>query len=459
MLSTGIAEWYIMAREIITRELNDWSPLNETDLFFIDLDLQNPKVNFGIQRYNEEIRTSGFVGVGRLYNRDKAVIQSNGKEHIVIISSKYCMNPWKMLEKVIKDDEYEDYLNALSKNKSLYHVFYEQPLIRLAQNEQNDSELLFALSFIYSCYILCKKGLKKTMIQREQNYRSKVKGRIDVKQNIRENTCRGHNDRFFCRYIDFTEDNTENRIIKSTLKKCKSIIEERFELNSETARRVSFCTNVLKHISDVTIKASDFNSVSVSGLYMYYKPVLQQAKSIISQKYYSYTAESGKTVMRSVYTVPYMINMETLFEFYSRTILKETINNDRYKIDRYSLKWYSAAESDKAERGIHLSPYFIPDIVIRDKVTNRPLTVIDVKYKSHSRADREDSHQLLSYVLLTGVEKCGFVFPGSETKIKTMHTSGSDNLVLNTPLAANLRYYELILGDTLSEDILDQMLH
>ena len=303
-----------MAREIIPHRLNDWSPINTAEEFWSDLDLSRPELNFGMHQYNGKLWTSGFVGVGRLYDKKQNIIQSSGKEHIAVISSQFGMNPWKMLEKVLTDNEYEDYAKELTENKKfLFKVFYNQPLIRLAQDEVSDGDLLYALSFINSCYFLCKKGLKKTMLHKEENYKSKVRGKIDIKKNIRENTCRGRNDRFYCKYIDFSEDNIENRIIKATLKKCKIIIDERFEACTESTSRIHFCMIALRQVSSVAIKASDFNSVSVSGLYMYYKPVLQQAKSIFNQKYYSYTAENGRTITKSVFTIPYMINMSGLF--------------------------------------------------------------------------------------------------------------------------------------------------
>jgi hypothetical protein len=452
-----------MAREFYPHKLSDWTQIDAaTEEFWTDLDLARPELNFGIHRYNEKLWTSGFVGVGRLVDADQHVIQSNGKEHIVVISSQYGMNPWKMLEKVLSDDEYENYAEELKNDgRFLFRVFYEQPLIRLAQDEVSDGDLLYALSFINSCYLLCKKGLKKNMLHREENYKSKVRGKIDVKKNIRENTSRGRNDRFYCKYIDFTEDNIENRIIKATLKKCKTILDQRFEINPESSGRTHFCMHTLRHVSSVTIKASDFNSASVSGLYMYYKPVLQQAKSILSQKYYSYTAENGQTITKSAYTIPYMINMETLFEFYARAMLKETLNRKKYTLDDYSNKWFLARGVtcvEETERGIHLMPYSIPDIVVRDKLSNEALAVIDAKYKAHERSARTDTLQLLSYVLLTGVKKCGFVFPGVETALKQMKTSGTQCLPLQTPFADDLKYYELILGETLNETVLEQLL-
>nr|WP_255538375.1 McrC family protein [Lysinibacillus sp. HST-98] len=361
----------------------------------------------------------------------------------------------------MNDEEYEDYTKELENNgKYLFRVFYDQPLIQLGQEENNDGDILYALSFINSCYSLCKKGLKKTMYHQEENFNSKVRGKIDIKKNIRKNTCYGRNEKFHCKYIDFTEDNIENRILKVTLIKCKSIVEKRFEKNSEITKRVQYCINVLRRVKSVAIKTSDFNNISISGLYMYYKPVLQQARSIFNQKYQSYSVDGEKIIKKSVYTIPYMINMETLFEFYARTMIKKHLDQEKYELDMYSKKWFiehGVTSIEDTEKNIHLMSYCIPDIVIRNRVTKETLVVIDAKYKNHNKSARNDSLQLLSYVLMTGVNKCGFIFPGKQTEIKQVKTSGQNYLLLQTPLVSELKYYELILANTLDEKVFEEL--
>ena len=81
-------------------------------------------------------------------NKKQQPICTDGKEHVVVISSQYDLNPWKMLEVVMSDDEYEDYISSLDDERFLFKVFYDEPLIRLAQDEQNDADLLYALSFV-----------------------------------------------------------------------------------------------------------------------------------------------------------------------------------------------------------------------------------------------------------------------------------------------------------------------
>ena len=92
-----------MAKEIILHHLHDWSKIDEKEGFWGRIDLLQSGRNFGIHRYNNDLWTSGQVGVGRLYDRNGMSIQDNGREHILAITSNYGLNPWHMLETVMLD--------------------------------------------------------------------------------------------------------------------------------------------------------------------------------------------------------------------------------------------------------------------------------------------------------------------------------------------------------------------
>lgn len=448
-----------MAKGIIPHRIKDWAQIDENESFWGKINLQKPEDNFGIHQYNNGLWTSGMVGVGRVFDINGSPIHDNGKDHVLIVSSSYGMNPWQMLEKVMRDDEYEAYTEELkNNNKFLFHIFYEQPVIQVEQDDDSNAEILYALSFLNCCYSLCKKGLKKSLIYKKENYTAKLRGKIDVSINIKHNTARGRSDRFFCRYVDFTEDNIENRIMKAALMKCRAILKQRFQDISSINHRIGFCINTLRRVTRTKIINSDFNSAAVSGLYSYYKPVIQQSRAILGQKQHTYVERDGRTIKKRVYTIPYVINMETLFEFYTRTILKETLPADKYTLEKYSQKLFlqnGIAKAEDSEKGIHLMPYCIPDIIICDENTGEPAMVIDAKYKPDNRPVRADSHQLLSYVLLTGVKRCGFIFPGEVTRVKQMKSSNDICLPLS---AEPVHYYELIMGNDCNSDEIRKIL-
>lgn len=205
-----------------------------------------------------------------------------------------------------------------------------------------------------------------------------------------------------------------------------------------------------------TISNTDINSSNVGGLYSYYKPAIQQARAILSLNFQSHNEKNGENEKGFVYTIPYTINMETLFEYYARTELKKALKGSEYRVEQYSKKLYLQKDIDNvddAEKGIHLMSFCIPDIIIYKE--DKPVVVIDAKYKLSGRPDRSDSHQLLSYVLLTGADRCGFVLPGEKTEVKEMVSTGDNYL----PLAPRiLRYYELLLGSKSDSSELQKVL-
>lgn len=434
-----------MSKEILLHKINDWSVVDSGDVFWGKVDLTNVESNFGLHIYNNKVWSSGYIGIGRLFDKDNNVISDDGIEHVLAVSSSYGLDPWKMLETVLLDEEYDDYINELEEEgKYLYKIFYEQQPILLEQDSGFQAELLYALSYLNACYSLCKKGLKKSLIYKETNYTAKLRGKIDVAKNIKHNTASGRTDKFYCKYIDFAEDSIENRIIKAALIKCSQVIKRRFFNDGSILNKISFCNNILRHVKHCQIKTSDYNDVVVGGLYAYYKPVIIQARGIIQHRFNDVDYEN-KSADKKVYTIPYSINMETLFEYYARVKLKELLKGKDYSIEKYSQHIYiqSLRKNGSVIKGTHLIPYCIPDIIVTDNRTGKPVIVIDAKYKISSRPERSDTHQLLSYVLLLGVDKCAFVFPGDKNELKKM--DHEEYLFINR--TDELKYYEIMLSD------------
>lgn len=51
--------------------------------------------------YEDAIIESGLVGVGHLFDINGNPIFENGEEHILVVTSRYGLSPWRMLEKVL----------------------------------------------------------------------------------------------------------------------------------------------------------------------------------------------------------------------------------------------------------------------------------------------------------------------------------------------------------------------
>lgn len=449
-----------MDQEFSYREITDWSLLSENDMFWSDIAVSTNEVNFGIHKYQGNLYSSGYVGIGRLVGTNGQFVHINGIEKILIVKPSYDVDPWKMLERVMLDEEYPLYAEEMKKKgKSLYRVFYEQKPIRILQDEEDGSEVLTALSFIHICYSLCRKKMKSNIIYVEENFNAKIRGKIVTNKNLRKNIMKGHIEKFYCKYGVFTIDTIENRILKAALHRAEKILYAKYGTDSTLSSKIHFCKVAFKHVKTSTIKKSDFRTVKTNGLYTYYKPAIQQAKYLIFKKNYKYKKDDSRS-KNYIYVTPYTINMESLFEFYVRSVLKEFLSkNSLYELEKYSTHIFTQKNKDLMkveEEKIHIIPYCIPDIIIKEKINGNYVAVLDVKYKKSTRTSREDTHQLLSYVLLTGAEKCGFIFP-CERKSDSS-TEIIENTYIDSPLFNKLSYYELFIGEKININIIDKIL-
>ena len=90
-------------------------------------------------------------------------------------------------------------------------------------------------------------------IYHDENLTAKIRGKIDVSKNIKHNTARGRSDKFYCSYVDFTDDNIENRIVKAALLKSKKILKEKFSSEASVNGKINFCLNSLRHVKVTNI--------------------------------------------------------------------------------------------------------------------------------------------------------------------------------------------------------------
>lgn len=371
--------------------------------------------------------TSGFVGVGWLKDSQGRVVRhaATGEKTALIVSPRFSMNPWKMLIKVMNDPEYELY--ASGQDGDFFEIYTGEDLIPVP-GTQGGGELLAAISFCKECEKICKKHLRQAMDFREGNFQGKVIGNIQVAKHIKRNIAQAREDRVYCRYPVFTVDTLENRIMKAALIKAGKILRKNGIRVSDTGRIYSYCENALKAVRTAGISKSDFSRINVSGFHAYYKPVMDLSKTILLGK--GVNDLSGRETHETEYVLPYAINMERLFEFYIRAVLKEYLRKHPdagLMLDEYRMPRKNALLTLKApDRRAYLMEHYVPDIALIEQAQEgrRYAAVFDVKYQNSTHtvyyeARRQNSHQLLFYTLLLNVSKCGFIFPKQTTEDET----------------------------------------
>ena len=111
--------------------------------------------------------------------------------------------------------------------------------------------------------------------------------------------------------------------------------------------------------------------------------------------------ESGKNIFDNSEELSFslLIDMAWLWEeFVAEKLLKEYNYNHLFTDgSRGSLKWAD-------------EKHWYPDFIERKNEYNRRI-IFDAKYKFWDYQKNEDIHQLLSYLFITGGNKCGVIYP------------------------------------------------
>ena len=215
------------------------------------------------------------------------------------------------------------FLEALevdTKNKSdyfakCYGIQFDEPTIET--NEQlNQLTPLLVLHFISLLERLVKRGLKKDYIVREENLKTKVKGRLLITKHLQKNVFQQHSDRVYCQYQEYTDDIPENRLLKKALLFADRIINNYESLKaqssySEIQSRLLRLKNVLSHISD-EIEPYQVQKLSTNKLFKEYKEAIRVAKMLLLR--YDYSISEASEEQHS--TPPFWIDMSRLYEMW-----------------------------------------------------------------------------------------------------------------------------------------------
>lgn len=410
-------------------ELKDYSDITETNIIndykgkniatSDNIDFCNVRRNLGLV-YDGEYKTAGFCGC--CYLKDiygDYILDDKGDKVILNIpksrfseDSEDCI--LKMLNKIMTDDEFDQYFsNDLEEGKRLITYFFDEDLI-LAKSTIDEYKILTYISFVRLVLDFTRRGLMSKSVRKTQNFTGKIRGKIDIKNQITKNVMRGRDDRQYCKYSEKSVDIMENQVIKCAL---NIVIKDSKSLGLNSIERsIGILKRRFSGVSDVKLSVSEIDRIILPAMYQLYRPMFQLAKVIISEKTLYPTSDGDR-----VGVIPYAINMPLLFECYVRTILKEQIKNINEKNKNYYIEMkkfvpdkrrsydesYGCRMSTKKD--CYIKGNLVPDIVLEyyedDKIKTKGYRVYDVKYKwsDNKNNARDDRLQFLAYCLIYGI--------------------------------------------------------
>ena len=283
----------------------DIEKIKNLNLVFQQTDyLKEPKY-LGIYDYC----ASYYIGASWLIKNELAVIVTPKMENIDFVTM--------FLEALEVDTKNEsDYF------AQCYGIQFDEPTIE-TDEQLNQLTPLIVLHFISLLERLVKRGLKKDYIVREENLKTKVKGRSLITKHFQKNVFQQRSDRVYCQYQEYTDDIPENRLLKKALLFADRIINNYESLKtqssySEIQSRLLRLQNVLSPISD-EIEPYQVQKLSTNKLFKEYKETIRVAKMLLRRYDYS-ISEAGKEQHS---TPPFWIDMSRLYEMWVFSKLRQ----------------------------------------------------------------------------------------------------------------------------------------
>jgi 5-methylcytosine-specific restriction enzyme subunit McrC len=270
------------------------------------------------------------------------------------------------------------------------------------------------------------------------NLRNKVKGKILVAEQIKQNVFKNRHTNTICNYQQFGTDHPENQFLKLVLRHVQCYSEENPRLfngfTNQLAQSIIYCIPAFEsvqtaqdHIKTVPVRRSTF--------YPEYLKAIELGEAILRRLAFNVTKKSTSTFVQ---TPPFWIDMTKLFELYVFGKLKKLFPNP-------GIVTYHDLFNQKET-----------DILIRE-TDEQYRCVIDCKYKPRyekGSVDLSDKRQILGYTRLKSVyHELGYKNDYSKV-VKGLiiySTSGPDttinkNQLLSDPIKEYVDLYKLGIG-------------
>ena len=204
---------------------------------------------------------------------------------------------------------------SLASFSTIYEIYIDKPSIKAPALQSVVSPLL-VLHFLGVVSRI--KELKKGYVSRSENLK-KVKGRISILKNERQNIAIRRYDRVFCEYDEYSADIPENRLIKKALLFSQRLLQGLNERSAAVAKlRLNKSLALFNEVSD-KVEIKQVKRLRAHKLFSNYNEAIRLAKLILRLFDYNISkvgSHEGKVV-------PFWLDMSLLYEHYVYGLLHE----------------------------------------------------------------------------------------------------------------------------------------
>lgn len=269
--------------------------------------------------------------------------------------------------------------------EGLCYVDYDNPWIRIPEQKDYLSPILI-VQFLKLVQRIVRKGLKKSYYRVTENLNGRIKGKILIGAQIKENILKNRIANTICNYQEYGINTRENQFLRLVLTFVSSYLSEKSHFFDKVQVQqlnhiLSYCMPAFQHV-DILHETHMKVTVKPNVFYKEHDEAIKIGSYILKR----FSFNISKTSQNQASTPPFWIDMSKLFELYVFEKLKKLFPEPG------ALTFHDNFIGRKQT-----------DILIRKGVFK---CVIDCKYKPQYLDDSpslEDKRQLAGYTRLKSV--------------------------------------------------------
>lgn len=219
---------------------------------------------------------------------------------------------------------------------------------------------LLVVQFLMCMKRIASRGLRKGYVHREGNL-NKIKGRIDLRKNERQNIISNHCERVYCRYEEFSVDTPTNRYLKQVLLASQNMIMKMSDHRSfvPLLAMLNYCMSSFQCVSSHNAPLSVTN-IKHNKLYRDDTDALKMATLILRRKAIAINPNMREDA--SSYVPVFRMNMALLFEHFALAKLRQTFNRAViYQAKGHNGRFYPDFLITQDKQPIIADAKYIPD--------------------------------------------------------------------------------------------------
>ncbi|WP_042719967.1 hypothetical protein [Flavobacterium sp. B17] len=233
---------------------------------------------------------------------------------------------------------------------------------------------------------IARKGLKKSYYKIQENLKNRIKGKILVGQQIKQNIFKNRFTNTVCEYQVFGEDSLENRFLKKVFLFCTQYVENNkyyFRNKNDISEVINFIRPAFENVGS-EVDLQDIKHLKYNPFFKEYKDAIKVGQQILKRFSYNIT----KTTAEKISTPPFWIDMPKMFELYVYAKFLE--DNPSLSSSHFNYQFSTHGNA--------------LDFLIS---TNNEKIVVDAKYKLKYNYSQihEDIRQVAGYARLNKVRK------------------------------------------------------